>query len=108
MDGNYKAYSYTSSSDRIKAILDQPAGSFEEVDGLPDRDTLTFTNGFYGMCSALFIDIRDPSGLTTKHNSPTLATLHRAFITDQVAVQKSALTVREVHTVVDCVWAVYN
>jgi len=108
MDGNYKAYSYTSSSDRIKAILDQPAGSFEEVDGLPDRDKLTFTNGFYGMCSAVFIDIRDSSGLTAKHKRPTLAKIYRAFISEMVAVLNSDLYVREVNIVGDCVWAVYK
>lgn len=108
MDGNYKAYSYTGSSDRIKAILDQPAGSFEEVDGLPDRDKLTFTNGFYGMCSAVFIDIRDSSGLTDKHKRPTLAKIYRAFISEMVAVLNSDLNVREVNIVGDCVWAVYK
>lgn len=108
MDGNYKAYSYTSSSDRIKAILDQPAGSFEEVDGLPDRDKLTFTNGFYGMCSAVFIDIRDSSGLTDKHKRPTLAKIYRAFISEMVAVLNSDPHIREVSIVGDCVWAVYK
>lgn len=108
MDGNYKAYNYTNSSDRIKAILDQPAGSFEEVDGLPDRDKLTFSNGFYGMCSAVFIDIRDSSGLTSKHKRPTLAKIYRAFISEMVAVLNSDPYVREVSIVGDCVWAVYK
>ena len=35
MDGNYKLYDYVKSSERIKEILNQPAGTFEEVDGLP-------------------------------------------------------------------------
>lgn len=108
MDGNYKPYLYTSSSDRIKAILDQPAGSFTEVGDLPDRDRLTFTNGFYGMCSAIFIDIRDSSGLTNKHKRPTLAKIYRAFISEMVAVLNSDPLVREVNIVGDCVWAVYN
>lgn len=108
MDGNFKTYSYTSSSERIKDILDQPAGAFEEVDGLPDRDTLTFTNGFYGMCSAVFIDIRGSSDLTTKHKRPTLAKIYRAFISEMVALLNSDLYVREVNIVGDCVWAVYK
>lgn len=108
MDGNYKAYSYTSSSERIKNILDQPAGSFEEVDALPDRDKLTYSNGFYGKCSAVFIDIRDSSGLTSKHKRPTLAKIYRAFISEMVAVLNSDVNVREVNIVGDCVWAVYN
>jgi hypothetical protein len=108
MDGNFKGYSYTSSSDRIKDILNQPAGTFQEVDGLPDRDRLTFTNGFYGMCSAVFIDIRDSSGLTDKHKRPTLAKIYRAFISEMVAVLNSDAYVREVNIVGDCDWAVYK
>lgn len=108
MDGNYKPYNYVSSSDRIRAILDQPAGSFEEADSLPDRDKLTYTNGFYGMCSAIFIDIRDSAGLTSKHKRPTLAKIYRAFISEMVAVLNSTPIVREVSIVGDCVWAVYN
>lgn len=108
MDGNYKAYDYKKSSERIKDILNQPAGTFEEVDGLPDREKLTFTNGFYGMCSAVFIDIRDSSSLTDKHRRPTLAKIYRAFISEMVAVLNSDYYVREVNIVGDCVWAVYK
>lgn len=108
MDGNYKAYNYVSSSSRIKDILDQPAGQFEETDSLPDRDKLTYTNGFYGRCSAIFVDIRDSSGLTAKYNRPALAKLYRAFISEMVAVLNSEPGVREVNIVGDCVWATYN
>ncbi|MDC7104617.1 adenylate/guanylate cyclase domain-containing protein [Corynebacterium falsenii] len=108
MDGNYSPYDWTASSARIKAILDQPAGAYEEVEGLPDRDKLTFSNGFYGMCSAIFIDIRDSSGLTSKHNRPVLAKIYRSFISEMVAVLNSDPNVREVNIVGDCVWASYK
>lgn len=108
MDGNYKAYDYRNSSARIEEILNQPSGTFQEVDGLPDRERLTFSNGFYGTCSALFIDIRGSSALTQKHQRPTLAKIYRAFISEMVAVLNSDPFVREVNIVGDCVWAVYN
>lgn len=108
MDGNFKPYDYVKSSARIKEILDQPAGMFQEVDGLPDRDKLTYTNGFYGTCSALFIDIRGSCALTQKHKRPTLAKIYRAFISEMVALLNSDPYVREVNIVGDCVWAVYN
>jgi class 3 adenylate cyclase len=108
MDGNYKPYDYLTSSERIREILNQPAGAFQEVDGLPDRDKLTFTNGFYGTCSALFIDIRGSSALTQKHKRPALAKIYRAFISEMVALLNSDPYVREVNIVGDCVWAVYN
>jgi hypothetical protein len=72
LDGNFKGYSYTQGSSRIVEILDQPAGQFEEVEGLPDRDKLIFTTGFYGMCSAIFVDIRNSSGLTQKYKRPEI------------------------------------
>ena len=59
MDGNYRPYDWTASSARIEAILDQPAGAYEEVDGLPDRDKLTFSNGFYGICLLYTSDAAD-------------------------------------------------
>jgi class 3 adenylate cyclase len=108
VDGNYSAYNYVSSAKRIDEILDQPSGQFEETKSLPDRDRLTFTNGFYGLCSAIFVDIRDSSGLTDKHTRPTLAKIYRAFISEMVAVLNGADQVREVNIVGDCVWAVYN
>lgn len=108
MDGNYSPYSYVSSSTRIAEILDQPAGQFEESDSLPDRNRLTYTNGFYGRCSAIFVDIRDSSKLTQRYRRPTLAKLYRAFISEMVAVLNSGQKVREVNIVGDCVWATYN
>lgn len=108
MDGNYKPYDHLASSSRIRDILNQPAGMFEEVESLPDRDKLTYTNGYYGKCSAIFIDIRGSSALTEKYKRPTLAKIYRAFISEMVAVLNSDLYVREVNIVGDCVWAVYN
>lgn len=108
MDGNYRVYSYTASSQRIADILDQPAGQFEEVDALPDRDRLTYTNGFYGRCSAVFVDIRDSSQLPSKYKRPALAKMYRSFISEMVSVLNGQEKVREVNIVGDCVWATYN
>lgn len=108
MDGNYKPYNWTASAARINEILDQPSGQFEETNALPTRDKLTYTNGFYGYCTALFIDIRGSSTLPEKHKRPTLAKIYRAFISEMVAVLNSHPNVREVNIVGDCVWAVYN
>lgn len=108
MDGNYGYYNFVSSAARIREILDQPAGAFMESDSLPDRDKLSYTNGFYSNCSAIFVDIRDSSGLTDRHTRPVLAKLYRSFISEMVAVLNGSTNVREVNIVGDCVWAVYN
>jgi hypothetical protein len=108
MDGNYKIYSLSTSLDRLDEILNQPSGTFEETDSLPDRDKLTYTNGFYSYCTALFVDIRDSSELPSKYKRPRLAKIYRAFISEVVAILNSHAKVREVNIVGDCVWAVYN
>lgn len=108
MDGDFKDYDVDKSAERIREILDRPSTSFEEADSLPDRDKLTFTNGFYGKAAAIFVDIRDSSGMTEKYKRPKLAKIYRAFISEMVAVLNSASVVREVNIVGDCVWAVYN
>lgn len=108
MDGNYTSYEFTASLARLEEVLSQPSGNFEETSSLPDRDRLTFTNGFYSFCTALFVDIRDSSGLPSKYKRPRLAKIYRAFISEAVAILNSDYCVREVNIVGDCVWAVYN
>lgn len=108
MDGKYSFYNHLSSASRIREILDQPSGAFEETNSLPDRSELTYTNGYYSNCSALFVDIRDSSGMTKLHKRPVLAKLYRSFISEMVAVLNGSANVREVNIVGDCVWAVYN
>jgi class 3 adenylate cyclase len=75
---------------------------------LPDRETLTFTNGFYAYCTALFIDIRESSELPSIYKRPALAKIYRAFISEMVAIFNSHINAREINIVGDCVWGVYN
>lgn len=108
MDGNYKYYNYVESFARLDEILSPGNNSFEEVDALPSRDRLTFTNGFYGYCAALFVDVRDSAKLPDAYQRRVLARIYRAFISETVAILNGEATVREVNIVGDCVWAVYN
>lgn len=108
MDGNYKYYNYVDSFARLDEILASSNSSFDELDSLPSRDRLTFTNGFYGYCSALFVDVRDSSELPDTYQRRVLARIYRAFISETVAILNGEMSVREVNIVGDCVWAVYN
>lgn len=108
MDSNFKVYDYVASANRIDDYLAQPLGNFEEVDSLPERDRLTFTNGFYANCSAIFVDIRDSSSLPKHYNRPTLAKLYRAYLSEMVAIFNSDHGTREVNIAGDAVWAVIN
>lgn len=108
MDSNYREYKHVESFARIDEILKQPNTNFEEKTSLPDRDSLTYTNGFYAYCSALFIDIRDSSKLPDIYNRPALAKLYRAFISEMVSIMNGNQRAREINIVGDCVWGVFN
>ncbi|MEU2448004.1 adenylate/guanylate cyclase domain-containing protein [Streptomyces althioticus] len=108
MDSNFKPYDYEASFKRLKDILNQSEINYEESDSLPDREKLTYSNGFYAYCSALFIDIRGSSKLPSKYRRPTLARLYRAYVSEVVAILNSDPYCREVNIVGDGAWAVYN
>lgn len=108
MDSNYKPYDYKQSAARIDGYLAQPLGNYEETNTLPDRDRLTFTNGFYANCCAIFVDLRDSSSLPQHYNRPALARLYRAYLSEMVAIFNSDPGTREINIAGDAVWAVVN
>ncbi|MFD5492225.1 hypothetical protein ACFWH4_04620 [Streptomyces sp. NPDC127091] len=108
MDSNYKPYDHIASAHRIKEYLTGTQGSYEEVDSLPDRDRLTFRNGFYANCSAIFVDIRESSKLPTHYKRPRLARIYRAYLSELVAIFNGEPNTREVNIAGDATWAVIN
>ena len=102
---NYK-YDSNSSVSRIDEILDASNDAFVESDSIVDREKLTYTNGFYVHCTALFVDIRDSSNMTDAHKRPVLAKIYRSFISEMVALMNGHETCREVNINGDCVWCV--
>jgi len=108
MEASYSSYDHVASADRVDEILDAPAGNFEELDSIPARTRLSFTNGFYVNCSCLFVDLRDSSELPKKHKRPTLAKIYRSFISECVAVMNGNSRVAEVNIHGDAVWGVFD
>lgn len=108
MKANHKAYDHTASFARIDDIIAASENSFEELDSIPARERLTFTNGFYVNCTALFIDLRDSSALPSKYTRPKLAKLYRSYISESIAVLSGADKVAEVSIDGDAVWAVID
>lgn len=107
MEATHKpTYSLESSLKRIDEILNADSKSFEESNSIPSRDKLTYSNGFYVQCSALFIDIRDSSTMTDEHKRPVLAKIYRSFISEMVALFNENSLTKEVNIHGDCVWCV--
>lgn len=108
MKTNYIAYDHIKSFNRIEDIIAASDNSFEELNEIPSRDKLTYTNGFYVNCSALFVDIRGSSQLPEKHTRPKLAKLYRVFLSEIVAVMNGNNICAEVNIVGDCVSGIFN
>ncbi len=108
METSNSTFDYLKSVDRINAILDSSDTNYEEVNSIPSRDKLTYTNGYYVYCSALFVDIRGSKALAQKYKRPRLARIYRSYISEMVAVLKSHSQVREVTIEGDCTWGIFD
>lgn len=107
MEARFQSYDHIASDDRIKEILDS-SEKFEEVNQIPGRDKLTYSNGFYVNCTALFIDIRGSSQLPEKHTRPVLGKIYRSYLSECVAVINGNTNCSEVFITGDCVNGVFN
>ena len=103
---NVPSFNLESSLKRIDAILNADNKQFEEANSIPNRDKLTYTNGFYVNCAALFVDIRESSTMTDEHRRPVLAKVYRSFISEIVALFNENNITKEVNIHGDCVWCV--
>ena len=103
MESNNKPYDFDHSLERIDSFINQGNATYKEVNYIPDHDKLSYDNGFYVNCSAIFVDIRESSNLTNNHYRPTLAKLYRAFISEVTGILNSNVNCKEINIIGDCV-----
>jgi class 3 adenylate cyclase len=108
MQTSQRDYVFDDSDSRLQEILEAPAGAYEEVNSIPDRARLTYANGFYVNCTAVFIDIRDSSKLTSLHTTPVLGKIYRAYISECIAVLNAFEECKEIFIAGDCVSGIFN
>jgi class 3 adenylate cyclase len=108
MESNWKTYDYQKSFDRLDFILNEADNTFEEVNEIPSRDKLSYTNGFYVNCTAMFVDVRGSSSLPAKYRRPTLAKIYRSYISEVVAVMNGDLFCAEINIVGDSVSGIFD
>lgn len=108
MEASYSSYDFNKSIERIDDVLNGSDASYEDKKSVPPRSDLTFKNGFYVECSALFVDMRGSKILAEKHKRPVLAKIYKTYISELVAVLKFHTGVREISIEGDCVWGIFN
>jgi class 3 adenylate cyclase len=108
MESDHIEYNLEDSVKRINEIITASDNAYEEKDSIPARNTLTYTNGFYVKCSALFVDIRESSDLTDFHRTRVLAKLYRAYISEVAAVMNGSKQCAEINVVGDCVSGIFD
>ncbi|MBC8630726.1 adenylate/guanylate cyclase domain-containing protein [[Eubacterium] tenue] len=108
MKTNLKSYDVIKSAERIDKILNASSSNYEESKTIPDRDKLTYENGYYVNVGAIFIDIRQSSTLTDEHKRPKLAKLYRSYISEVVAILNGYADCKEINIVGDCVSGIFE
>ena len=99
-------YDFEMSRQRIDDMLNT-SGENEYADEIPSREDMTYDNGYYVKCYALFVDIRDSSKLPENHRKPVLAKIYRSYISELTAIMQSYETCKEVNIVGDCINGIF-
>lgn len=108
MKATNRSFSIEESDARMQEILELADASFVEAEQIPSPERLTYDNGFYVECAALFIDIRGSSQLTSKHTPAVLGKIYRAYISECVAILNQDPNCGEIFIQGDCVGAVFH
>lgn len=106
MEAKYSQYDYQQSRERIDEILNSSDAEYKDSKSIPSRDKLTFNNGYYVDCSAIFVDMRKSKDLNSKHKRPTLAKIYKTYISELVSVLRDHPKISEISIEGDCVWGV--
>lgn len=108
MKATHTPFSLEASDERMRSILGLTDDAFVATGHMPSPGRLTYENGFYVECAALFVDIRGSSALPQKHTQPVLGRIYRAYISECVAVLNQDPNCGEIFIQGDCVGAVFH
>ena len=100
-------YNYLDSISRIDDYLNNH-NDYQECGDIPARNRLTYSNGFYVDCYALFVDIRSSSKLPEQHQKRVLARIYRSYISELTAIMQDFSNCKEINIVGDCVSGIFS
>lgn len=108
MESNFRDYNYLDSINRMDEIIASEDKSYEELNTIPSRDKLTFSNGFWVYTSVIYVDIRESSTLVKNNSYKQMARLYRVYISEVIAILNGFIECNEIYIEGDGVWAIFN
>lgn len=108
MEASSSDYDYEESRIRIDEILNSADSNYEDKKSVPNRNQLTFNNGFNVDCASMFIDIRESKSLSNDHTKPVLAKIYKTYISESIAVFRQHSKIKEISIEGDSVWGVFD
>lgn len=98
-------YDYKNAKERIEEILDN---KIEIIEGkIPQGDSFTFSNAYYGWVTGIFIDIRDSTTLFSEEDKEEVSKIIRSFTSEVIEILRDVDDLREIGVRGDCVYAIY-
>ena len=100
-------YDYKEGKKRISEILKNYM-QVSEVEHIPNDDSFTFENAYYGWVTAIFVDIRNSTELFTGESRVDVARIIRSFTSEIIEILRENDFLLEIGIRGDCVYAVYS
>lgn len=80
----------------------------ESVKEVPKEGEITYDNGYYVSCCAVFVDIRDSSSLTYEDTKKNVSKIYRSFVSEVTAIMQCLKQCKHINIVGDCVSGVFD
>jgi len=101
------SYDYRAGKQRIKNILDTKLEIIKK-DTIPNTDTLSYDDSYYGWIDAIFVDIRNSVGLFSDKDKVKVSKIIKCFTSEVIEILREGNKPLELGIRGDCVYAIYT
>lgn len=100
-------YDYRAGKKRVAEILDN-IPKIEDSPKIPGDGGFTFENAHYGWVTAIFVDIRNSTGLFASENKEEVSKIVRSFTSEIIEILRGSDNERSIGIRGDSVFAIYT
>ncbi|MGL5988605.1 adenylate/guanylate cyclase domain-containing protein [Cetobacterium sp.] len=100
-------YDYKAGKKRVEEILNNKL-EVKEQEKIPKDENFTYSNGYYGWVSSIFVDIRDSTTIFSKSDKEEVSKMIRAFTSEIIEILRGDDNEREIGIRGDCVYCIYT